>query len=94
MRKAVGCHSIFLIEAVRIHIFRREWHPRMKEPTRNLASIDRVISLSPGLVAIPEKLLLAHARGEVLFIGGAGISKPADLPDFRVNDHLPVANFH
>jgi SIR2-like domain len=27
--------------------------------------------------------LLAHARGEVLFICGAGISMPADLPDFR-----------
>jgi NAD-dependent SIR2 family protein deacetylase len=27
--------------------------------------------------------LLAHARGHVLFIAGAGISKPAKLPDFR-----------
>jgi hypothetical protein len=43
---------------------------------------DRVISLGPGLAAIPERLLLAHARGEVLFICGAGISRPA-LPDFR-----------
>ena len=33
--------------------------------------------------AIPERLMLAHARGEVLFICGAGISRPADLPDFR-----------
>lgn len=33
--------------------------------------------------AIPERLLLAHARGEVLFICGAGISRPAGLPDFR-----------
>jgi NAD-dependent SIR2 family protein deacetylase len=32
---------------------------------------------------IPERLLLAHARGEVLFICGAGISQPAGLPDFR-----------
>lgn len=32
---------------------------------------------------IPERLLLAHARGEVLFICGAGISRPAGLPDFR-----------
>ncbi|RYG55867.1 MAG: hypothetical protein EON56_05035 [Alphaproteobacteria bacterium] len=32
---------------------------------------------------IPERLLLAHSRGEVLFICGAGISKPANLPDFR-----------
>lgn len=32
---------------------------------------------------IPERLLLAHARGEVLFIAGAGISRSAGLPDFR-----------
>lgn len=44
---------------------------------------DRVISLGRGLTAIPERLLLAHARGEVLFICGAGISRPAGLPDFR-----------
>jgi hypothetical protein len=43
---------------------------------------DRVIALGSGLPAIPERLLLAHARGEVLFICGAGISRPA-LPDFR-----------
>jgi hypothetical protein len=35
------------------------------------------------LAAIPERLLLAHARGEVLFIAGAGVSQPAGLPDFR-----------
>lgn len=44
---------------------------------------DRVIQLGPGLAAIPERLLLAHARGEVLFICGAGVSRPAGLPDFR-----------
>ena len=43
---------------------------------------DRVIPLGPGLPAIPERLLLAHARGEVLFIAGSGVSRPA-LPDFR-----------
>jgi NAD-dependent SIR2 family protein deacetylase len=32
---------------------------------------------------VPEKLLLAHARGQVLFIAGAGVSMPAGLPDFR-----------
>lgn len=44
---------------------------------------DRVISLGSRLAAIPERLLLAHARGEVLFICGAGISRPVGLPDFR-----------
>ncbi len=33
--------------------------------------------------SIPERLLLAHARGEVLFVAGAGVSLPAGLPDFR-----------
>lgn len=49
----------------------------------NTAVEDRVIQLGPGLSAIPERLLLAHARGEVLFICGAGISQPAGLPGFR-----------
>jgi NAD-dependent SIR2 family protein deacetylase len=44
---------------------------------------DRVISLGNGLPIIPERLLLAHARGQVLFIAGAGVSMPAGLPDFR-----------
>jgi len=43
---------------------------------------DRVIPFGPNLPAIPERLLLAHARGEVLFIAGSGISRPT-LPDFR-----------
>lgn len=47
------------------------------------ASSDRVISMGNGLAAIPERLLLAHARGEVLFVAGAGVSMPAGLPDFR-----------
>lgn len=50
---------------------------------RNIDISERVISLGSGLPAIPERLLLAHARGEVLFIAGAGISQPAGLPDFR-----------
>jgi hypothetical protein len=50
---------------------------------RNSPTSDRVIPLGSGLAAIPERLLLAHARGEVLFIAGAGISQPASLPDFR-----------
>ena len=44
---------------------------------------ERDISLGDDLPPIPERLLLAHARGEVLFICGAGISRPAGLPDFR-----------
>lgn len=51
--------------------------------TVNLAHEDRTIQLGTGLALIPERLLLAHARGEVLFICGAGISGPAGLPDFR-----------
>ena len=46
------------------------------------AKRDRVIPFGLGLPAIPERLLLAHARGEVLFIAGSGVSRPA-LPDFR-----------
>lgn len=53
-----------------------------KQPSTPQSLIDRVISLGDGLPAIPERLLLAHARGEVLFIAGAGVSMPA-LPDFR-----------
>jgi len=49
----------------------------------DVSAEDRVISLGPDLAAIPERLMLAHARGEVLFICGAGISRPAGLPDFR-----------
>ncbi len=44
---------------------------------------DRVISLGTDLPVVPERLLLAHARGQVLFIVGAGVSMPAGLPDFR-----------
>lgn len=50
----------------------------VKSPPR-----DRVISLGSGLPVVPERLLLAHARGQVLFIAGAGVSMPAGLPDFR-----------
>lgn len=57
--------------------------PVNRPRARQDESAERTISLGPGLVAIPERLLLAHARGEVLFICGAGISLPASLPDFR-----------
>lgn len=44
---------------------------------------ERWISLGEGAAKLPERLLLAHSRGEVLFITGAGTSKPSGLPDFR-----------
>ncbi|RYD85927.1 MAG: hypothetical protein EOP84_00810 [Verrucomicrobiaceae bacterium] len=54
---------------------------RRRLPTASPAE-DRVIPLGHGLAAIPERLLLSHARGEVLFVAGAGVSMPS-LPDFR-----------
>jgi NAD-dependent SIR2 family protein deacetylase len=57
--------------------------PPTRTTPRSDGPVDRVISLGEGLPAIPERLLLAHARGEVLFIAGAGASMPANLPDFR-----------
>ena len=43
----------------------------------------RNILLGPSLIPIPERLLLAHAQGRVLFVAGAGVSRSAGLPDFR-----------
>jgi hypothetical protein len=47
------------------------------------SATERLTALGAGLPPIPERLLLAHARGEVLFVTGAGTSQPAGLPDFR-----------
>lgn len=44
---------------------------------------DRSIFLGPGCAPLPERLLLAHAKGQVLFIAGAGVSQPSGLPTFR-----------
>jgi len=51
--------------------------------SKGVSATERVISLAEGLPPIPERLLLAHERGEVLFIAGAGVSRQAGLPDFR-----------
>lgn len=45
--------------------------------------LDRTVSFADGLPSLPERLLLAHARGEVVFIAGAGVSQSAGLPNFR-----------
>ena len=44
---------------------------------------DRHIKFGKSSAGIPERLLLAHARGELLFIAGAGVSMSAGLPGFR-----------
>lgn len=44
---------------------------------------DRHIKWGKSAAGIPERLLLAHAGGELLFIAGAGISMSAGLPGFR-----------
>lgn len=42
------------------------------------------VALGQGCAFLPERLLLAHAKGEVLFLAGAGVSKapPSFLPSF------------
>lgn len=50
---------------------------------RSSPAEDRWISLGRGLARIPERLLLAHSQGKVLFITGAGTSRSSGLPDFR-----------
>jgi hypothetical protein len=44
---------------------------------------DRWISIGPGTARLPERLLLSQARGNILFISGAGISLASGMPDFR-----------
>lgn len=47
--------------------------------------MERKVVLGPGLPPMPEELLVARDRGEVLFIVGAGASYPApsNLPGFK-----------
>jgi hypothetical protein len=52
-------------------------------PTKGSPAEERWVSLAAGSTKIPERLLLAHSRGQVLFITGAGTSRPSGLPDFR-----------
>ena len=55
-----------------------------KAPAPADAQVAEVV-LGPGCAPLPERLLLAHTRGEVLFLAGAGVSMqtPACLPSFR-----------
>jgi hypothetical protein len=56
----------------------------LNQDSQRLASYsDRWTTLGPGLPSLPERLLLAHAQGRVLFIAGAGVSQPAGYPSFR-----------
>lgn len=48
-----------------------------------IRSEDRLIAFDASSCKVPERLLINHGRGQVLFITGAGTSKPSDLPDFR-----------
>lgn len=45
----------------------------------------RLVYLAPGLPGLPEELMLARDRGDVLFLTGAGVSmpEPSGLPLFR-----------
>lgn len=56
--------------------------PRTLERLGKHPAEDRWISLGPGASLLPERLLLAHARGSVLMITGAGTSMQAGLPSF------------
>ena len=49
------------------------------------AELQRDVVLGPGLPPLPEELLVARDRGEVLFMVGAGASYPApsNLPGFK-----------
>ena len=55
----------------------------MKVSTSQTFRNERQVSFGSGLPTIPERLLLSHARGGVLFVAGAGVSRPSKLPDFR-----------
>jgi hypothetical protein len=46
---------------------------------------ERLVRFAEGLPGIPEDLLLARDRGEVLFVAGAGVSRspPSNLPNFK-----------
>lgn len=55
----------------------------MKTKNSQTSSVSKLLKLDDSCCFLPEKLLLAHGRGEVLFVTGAGTSIPAGLPDFR-----------
>lgn len=60
-----------------------EPQPPQVDPQIEGQRFGKLIRLGPDLCEIPERLLLYHARGQVLFVTGAGTSMDAGLPDFR-----------
>lgn len=68
----------------------------MMAPAVSIDATTRLVSFGANCAPIPERLLLAHARGQVLFVTGAGTSQAANLPDFRglvlrTYEHLDTA---
>ncbi|MCC5069601.1 SIR2 family protein [Xanthomonas campestris] len=58
-------------------------NPPMRYLAKQDPSESRQLLLGGDCCLLPERLLLAHGRGDVIFVTGAGTSIPSGLPDFR-----------